>query len=94
MQLGDIKPVSKSLMFNLLGEMPRVTGQSSVTEGHVFWHDYHKTPRAGRKIGHVTITAKTDTGLKARAAQLAAELGVAAEINLEAVIASLSKAVE
>ena len=52
----------------------------------VHWHDYRKASRAGRKIGHVTVTADTAAGLKAKAAQLAGQLGVAAELNLESVL--------
>jgi 5-(carboxyamino)imidazole ribonucleotide synthase len=86
--LGDTKNSLRALMFNLLGEMPETAQQSSADQSPipgVHWHDYHKTARAGRKIGHVTVTAESDAGLKSRAAQLAGELGVAAELNLEAV---------
>jgi len=84
--LGDTGNTSAAVMFNLLGEMPDYARQQA-TEVHpaegLHWHDYQKTPRAGRKIGHVTVTADSESGLKARAAQLAAELGVAAEMNFE-----------
>lgn len=84
--LGDSQNSSRSIMFNLLGEMPGFASQDTADQRlipGVHWHDYHKTPRAGRKIGHVTVTAESETGLKARAAQLAAELGLVAEMNLE-----------
>jgi 5-(carboxyamino)imidazole ribonucleotide synthase len=76
-------------MFNLLGEMPRSAVRQPAdptTMVSVHWHDYKKTARINRKIGHVTITAKSEAGLRARAAQLASDLGVAAELNLEAVM--------
>jgi 5-(carboxyamino)imidazole ribonucleotide synthase len=87
--LGDPSHTSYSLMFNLLGEMPSGAQQqvsSPQSPPDVHWHDYRKTARAGRKIGHVTVTDKTETGLRAAAAQLAARLGVSAELNLEAVM--------
>jgi 5-(carboxyamino)imidazole ribonucleotide synthase len=87
--LGDTQHTKHALMFNLLGEMPRCANQQSADHGKqetVHWHDYHKTARDGRKIGHVTVTAPNEAGLRARAAQLASELGVAAELNLEAVM--------
>lgn len=87
--LGDTLNESHVLMFNLLGEMPRCAIQQPVDQialAAVHWHDYHKIPRAGRKIGHVTVTAQMQTGLRAISAQLASELGVAAELNLEAVL--------
>ncbi len=91
--LGDAGNSSRTLMFNLLGEMPAYAEQHIADQDAipgVHWHDYCKTARAGRKIGHVTVTAGSEAGLKARAAQLAAELGVAAELNLEAVMQGLS----
>ena len=87
--LGETLNTSSAVMFNLLGEMPVYARQQSadqfLSQG-VHWHDYHKTPREGRKIGHVTVTSESETGLKARAAQLASELGVAAELNFETVL--------
>jgi 5-(carboxyamino)imidazole ribonucleotide synthase len=92
--LGDTRSKSPAAMFNLLGEMPECAGQQPfdpTTTEAVHWHDYHKTPRAGRKIGHVTLTAASKAGLQARASLLAAELGVAAELNLEAVLQAVEK---
>ncbi len=87
--LGDTGISSPSVMFNLLGKMPENVRQQSAdhypTNG-LHWHDYHKTPREGRKIGHVTVTAEGETELKARAAQFAAALGVSAELNFEAIM--------
>jgi 5-(carboxyamino)imidazole ribonucleotide synthase len=87
--LGDTRCKAPALMFNLLGAMPAFAGQPIFdphTNAAVHWHDYGKTPRAGRKIGHVTVTTAREAGLRARAALLAAELGVAAELNLGAVM--------
>lgn len=92
--LGDAACHSRALMFNLLGQMPGVADSQQVAgswQGDLHWHDYHKTARAGRKIGHVTLTAESDSGLRAKAAQLAGELGVAAEINLENILTGLDK---
>jgi 5-(carboxyamino)imidazole ribonucleotide synthase len=89
MPLGDTGVSSPAVMFNLLGEMPAYAvrqAADSYPEPGLSWHDYHKTPREGRKIGHVTVTADTETELKARVAQLAAEIGVATELNLEAIM--------
>jgi 5-(carboxyamino)imidazole ribonucleotide synthase len=89
MPLGDTGVSSPAIMFNLLGEIPAYAIQQAADPHPVpnlYWHDYHKTPREGRKIGHVTITADGQTELKARAAQLAGNLGVAAELDLEAIM--------
>ena len=87
--LGQTHPTSHALMFNLLGEMPGCVKPQSLEQTGAeteSWHDYRKAARAGRKIGHVTVTAQSETGLRSRAAQLASELGVAAELNLESVL--------
>jgi 5-(carboxyamino)imidazole ribonucleotide synthase len=86
--LGNTRNSFRALMFNLLGEMPDYAKQSADQQliPGIHWHDYQKTPRTGRKIGHVTVCAESEAGLRAKAAQLAAELGVAAELNLEAVL--------
>ena len=81
--MGETRNNSQALMFNLLGEMPNDVNMASMAGVH--WHDYHKVVRAGRKLGHVTVTAQTEPGLKAMAVQLATKLGVAAELNLEAI---------
>ena len=89
MPLGDTGVSSPAVMFNLLGEMPAYALQQATDPYPVAglnWHDYHKTAREGRKIGHVTVTADTETELKARATQLAGELGVATELNLDAIM--------
>jgi 5-(carboxyamino)imidazole ribonucleotide synthase len=88
--LAETENLFKALMFNLLGEMPAFVSQPSADTAVIpglHWHDYHKTPREGRKIGHVTLTATSDAALRARAAQLAAALGVAAELSLKAILA-------
>jgi len=84
--LGETDLQFRSLMFNLLGKMPDTAVQSFASAG-VHWHDYHKTPREQRKIGHVTVTANTSAALRAKSAQLASALGVAAELDLETVMA-------
>jgi 5-(carboxyamino)imidazole ribonucleotide synthase len=86
--LGETKNSAQALMFNLLGEMPACASQQSSNQplaSQPHWHDYQKTARVGRKIGHVTVTAESQAGLLARSTQLANELGVAAEVNLESV---------
>jgi len=86
--LGSTQNSFRTLMFNLLGEMPEYARQSAEQQSipGVHWNDYQKSPRDGRKIGHVTVCAESEAGLRAKAAQLAAELGVAAELNLAAVL--------
>jgi 5-(carboxyamino)imidazole ribonucleotide synthase len=42
-------------MINLVGEMPTRDALLAIPGLH--WHDYGKTARPGRKLGHVTICA-------------------------------------
>jgi len=87
--LGDAGLSSPSVMFNLLGEMPALTRQQSAdvhSNLNLHWHDYHKTPREGRKIGHVTLTTPSESELIGKAAQLASELGVAAELDFQTIM--------
>jgi len=87
--LGDTGNSLHTLMFNLLGAMPDYSNQATLDLHPIaglHWHDYHKTARAGRKIGHVSVTADNEAELRARAAQLAGKLGVAAELNLKAIL--------
>ena len=88
MPLGDTSNKFRALMFNLLGEMPKVAGD--IDSPSIHWHDYKKAAREGRKIGHVTVTAETAGGLEAKADELADQLGVSAELNLESVLKPVS----
>jgi 5-(carboxyamino)imidazole ribonucleotide synthase len=40
-------------MVNLLGDLPRVESMLAVPGAH--FHDYGKSPRPGRKVGHCTL---------------------------------------
>ena len=87
--LGEAGLSSPSVMFNLLGEMPAFARQQSAdvhSNLNLHWHDYHKTPREGRKIGHVTLTTPSESELIGKAAQLASELGVAAELDFQTIM--------
>jgi len=57
MPLGDTTAVAHAGMVNLIGSMP--TSTSDIARGHL--HDYGKTPRPGRKLGHITLLADSAT---------------------------------
>jgi len=42
-------------MLNLIGEIPEVAGKLAIPG--CWLHDYGKSPREGRKLGHITIVA-------------------------------------
>jgi 5-(carboxyamino)imidazole ribonucleotide synthase len=51
-------------MINLVGDLPDVTAMLRVEGAHL--HIYGKTPRSGRMLGHVTVTAASRDELAAR----------------------------
>jgi len=58
--LGEVAPVGHSAMLNLIGSMPP---NSIELDPEMAWlHDYGKSPRAGRKLGHITIVADNAAG--------------------------------
>lgn len=63
MGLGSAEPIGCSAMVNIIGDEPRPGALASMPEAHV--HMYGKAPRAGRKIGHVTLNAPSEAELDA-----------------------------
>lgn len=62
--LGSTAARDESAMINLIGDAPDTRMILSVPGAHL--HLYGKTPRPGRKIGHVTVTAADSSTLDAR----------------------------
>jgi 5-(carboxyamino)imidazole ribonucleotide synthase len=55
--LGSTAARGHSAMLNLIGELP--DRAAFLAQAGVHWHDYGKSPRPGRKLGHVTICEST-----------------------------------
>lgn len=70
--LGDTQLRQPSAMLNFIGALPDRAAALSVPGLH--WHDYGKTERAGRKVGHATICAADATTLHERLADAAERL--------------------
>ncbi len=51
--LGSTRMVGHACMLNWIGEMPDANPVLREPGGH--WHDYGKSARAGRKVGHATL---------------------------------------
>ena len=66
--LGSTKSRGHSAMINLVGEMP--ARDALLAEPALHWHDYGKSARPGRKLGHVTICDNTAKTRDRRAFQL------------------------
>jgi 5-(carboxyamino)imidazole ribonucleotide synthase len=70
--IGSVETVGVSAMVNCIGAMPTADAVLAVEGAHL--HDYGKTARAGRKVGHVTLTATDASELDARVARVQALL--------------------
>ena len=68
--LGSTAAVGYSAMVNLIGELPEADGVLMVPNSHL--HLYGKTPRPGRKLGHVTVRADQWGQLEQRLSELPA----------------------
>ena len=62
-------------MLNLIGQMPNRDRVLAFAGAHL--HDYGKTPRSGRKIGHCTLVDADRARLLERLEALRAVLAVA-----------------
>ena len=72
--LGDVSALSYSCMLNLVGALPKSEDVLAVPDAHL--HLYGKSARPGRKVGHITVRAKTEAQLAERVAALEAVPGV------------------
>ena len=68
--LGTTSAIGCSAMMNLIGELPDSSEVLAVRDAHV--HLYSKSPRAGRKLGHVTLRASSTEQLASRLGELPA----------------------
>lgn len=68
--LGSTSLRGHSIMFNLIGELPHAEDVLAVPGAHL--HDYGKSPRANRKVGHITLRSNDPRELVKRAHQVEA----------------------
>ena len=59
--LGDTAALGHSAMLNWIGAMPDAA--PVLREAGGYWHDYGKSPRDGRKVGHATLRADSAAAL-------------------------------
>ncbi len=71
--LGDTRMIGHACMLNWIGEMPRAGPVLSEPGGH--WHDYGKSPREGRKVGHASLRADSPEALAAALKRTGVALG-------------------
>jgi 5-(carboxyamino)imidazole ribonucleotide synthase len=73
--LGGVAAIGPSVMVNCIGAMPDNDAVLAIEGAHL--HDYAKAPRAGRKVGHVTVTADDPAGLAERVDRVRAVVAAA-----------------
>jgi 5-(carboxyamino)imidazole ribonucleotide synthase len=66
--LGSTAATGHSAMINLIGELPDSAEVLAVPDAHL--HLYGKSPRPGRKLGHVTLRAASPERLALRLSEL------------------------
>ncbi len=76
--LGSTRSVGASCMLNWIGAMPDAQPVLREAGGH--WHDYGKTQRAGRKVGHATLRADSPQALAESLVRVGAALGRQAQV--------------
>ena len=68
--LGDASARGPAAMVNCIGVLPATAAVLAIAGTH--FHDYGKSPRRGRKLGHVTVVADDDETLDRRLAAVRA----------------------
>ncbi len=71
--LGDTTVRGYAAMLNLVGSLPDLSALAN--EPGISVHDYGKEPRAGRKLGHVTVVAATRDEIELRIGRVLALAG-------------------
>jgi 5-(carboxyamino)imidazole ribonucleotide synthase len=66
--LGATAARGHAAMINLIGSLP--TRDDFIDAPELHWHDYGKAPRPGRKVGHITVLARSAGACDQRARQL------------------------
>jgi len=72
--LGDTSVLGTAVMLNFIGELPDALPVLAEPRAH--WHDYGKSPRAGRKVGHATLCARSNPELQQTVEEVGAALGI------------------
>jgi 5-(carboxyamino)imidazole ribonucleotide synthase len=71
--LGDTRMLGHACMLNWVGTLPEADAVLRQPGGH--WHDYGKSPRSGRKVGHATLRTDTPGALAASLARIGEAYG-------------------
>lgn len=77
--LGSTAARGHSVMLNWIGELPEADAVLAADGGH--WHDYGKSPRPGRKVGHATFRHDDPEQLARVLAEAGRRLGRQAQVQ-------------
>ncbi len=77
--LGSCEARGRACMLNWVGELPEASAALAVAGLH--WHDYGKSPREGRKVGHATAVAENARGLESQLIALGQALGRESQVG-------------
>jgi 5-(carboxyamino)imidazole ribonucleotide synthase len=76
--LGSTRMLGRACMLNWIGTLPDARGVLAECSGH--WHDYGKSPRDGRKVGHATLRADSGAELADALRRVGEALGRAEQV--------------
>ena len=76
--LGDTSALGVNVMLNWVGELP--PANPVLAEARAHWHDYGKSARPGRKVGHATFCADDAAGMRERLLRIGDALGRESQI--------------
>ena len=77
--LGSTRMRGHACMLNWIGALPDANAVLADPCGH--WHDYGKSPREGRKVGHATLRADTPAELCASLQRVGTALGRRTQVD-------------
>ena len=77
--LGSTAMVGHACMLNWIGSLPDANAVLADAYGH--WHDYGKSPREGRKVGHATLRADSAEALALALERVGKALGRQAQVE-------------
>jgi len=78
--LGSTRARGHAAMVNLIGSLPPLA--ETLAEPGLHWHDYGKSPRPGRKIGHCTLIEPTAARRDRRVRALLPRLAPGVRVSL------------
>ena len=76
--LGATRALGHACMLNWIGALPDPVAVLAEPGGH--WHDYGKSPRAGRKVGHATVRADSRSDLATALGRVGNAVGRGAQV--------------